>query len=229
VVPKFEEQIERGGPVTVTDPEMRRYFMLIPEAVSLVLQAASMGRGGELFVLDMGEPVRIAEMAETLIRLHGHEPYSEIPIVFSGIRPGEKLFEELFYDPDHAARTGHEKIFLTRLSAGGDGGRIPQEDRPGRTGEKGPPGEEDSSLPRRLGSLLAGRFSPEVFREVLFRWAGDGDLGASRNDPDGDRDGKSSRGASSVGADGMKGRPERRVNAEAAAQPGEVTERTGHS
>ncbi len=115
VVPLFERQIRNGGPVTVTHPEMRRYFMLIPEAVSLVLQAASMGRGGELYVLDMGEPVRIAEMAETLIRLHGRVPHSDIRIVYTGIRPGEKLFEELFYDPDHVDRTRHDKIFLSIL------------------------------------------------------------------------------------------------------------------
>jgi len=116
VVPLFERQIRAGGPVTVTHRDMMRYFMLIPEAVSLVLQAASMGRGGELYVLDMGEPVNITEMAETLIRLHGHEPYTEVPIVFTGVRPGEKLYEELFYDPAHVDRTGHDKIFLTRLS-----------------------------------------------------------------------------------------------------------------
>lgn len=117
VVPLFEEQIKRGGPVTVTHRDMKRYFMLIPEAVSLVLQAGSMGCGGELYVLDMGEPVNITEMAETLIRLHGYEPYTDIPIVFSGIRPGEKLYEELFYDPAHVERTGHDKIYLTRLDA----------------------------------------------------------------------------------------------------------------
>ena len=115
VIPKFERQIERGGPVTVTDPEMRRYFMLIPEAVSLVLQASALGRGGELFVLDMGEPVRIVELAEMLISLHGREPYRDVEIVFSGIRPGEKLFEELFYDPDRVSRTAHDKIFQSRL------------------------------------------------------------------------------------------------------------------
>jgi FlaA1/EpsC-like NDP-sugar epimerase len=115
VVPLFERQIRSGGPVTVTHRDMRRYFMLIPEAVSLVLQAGSMGSGGELFVLDMGEPVNITEMAETLIRLHGHEPYRDIQIVFTGIRPGEKLFEELFYDPDHVDRTSHDKIFLSRI------------------------------------------------------------------------------------------------------------------
>ena len=116
VVPKFEKQIEKGGPVTVTHPDMKRYFMLIPEAVSLVLQAGTMGSGGELFVLDMGEPVNIAEMAETLIRLHGHEPYRDIKIEFTGIRPGEKLYEELFYDPDHVNTTASEKIYLSKFS-----------------------------------------------------------------------------------------------------------------
>ncbi|KEJ93532.1 polysaccharide biosynthesis protein [Synergistes jonesii] len=116
VVPKFERQIAAGGPVTVTHPEMKRYFMLIPEAVSLVLQAGAMGEGGELFALDMGEPVRIAEMAETLIRLHGYEPGRDIQIKYTGIREGEKLYEELFYDPSHADRTAHAKIFKSRLT-----------------------------------------------------------------------------------------------------------------
>ncbi|MDR3320976.1 MAG: polysaccharide biosynthesis protein [Synergistaceae bacterium] len=119
VVPLFERQIKRGGPVTVTHRDMTRYFMLIPEAVSLVLQAGFMGRGGELYMLDMGDPVNITEMAETLIRLHGREPYSDVQIVFTGIRPGEKLFEELFYDPDHVDRTGHDKIFLSGIDERG--------------------------------------------------------------------------------------------------------------
>ena len=90
--------------------------MLIPEAVSLVLQAGTMGAGGELFVLDMGAPVKISEMAETLIRLHGYEPYKDIDIQYTGIRPGEKLYEELFYDPSHVDTTAHTKIFKTKLT-----------------------------------------------------------------------------------------------------------------
>ena len=115
VVPLFERQIRNGGPLTVTHRDMTRYFMLIPEAVSLVLQAASMGRGGELYVLDMGEPVNITEMAETLIRLHGREPYTDVKIIFTGVRPGEKLSEELFYDTSKVDRTSHDKIFLSKL------------------------------------------------------------------------------------------------------------------
>jgi len=114
VIPKFEHQIKNGGPVTVTHKEMQRYFMLIPEAVSLVLQAGAMGEGGELYVLDMGKPVKITEMAETLIRLHGYNPYKDIDIVFTGIRPGEKLYEELFYDPDHVESTSSDKIYLSK-------------------------------------------------------------------------------------------------------------------
>lgn len=117
VVPKFERQIETGGPVTVTHKDMKRYFMLIPEAVALVLQAGAMSGGGELFVLDMGEPVNIADMARTLIRLHGYEPGVDIEIVYTGMRPGEKLYEELFYDTKHVNRTSHEKIYLSRISA----------------------------------------------------------------------------------------------------------------
>ncbi|NLV81585.1 MAG: polysaccharide biosynthesis protein [Synergistaceae bacterium] len=114
VIPKFEQQIKNGEPVTVTHKDMERYFMLIPEAVSLVLQSGALGEGGELFVLDMGEPVKITEMAETLIRLHGYKPYKDIDIVFTGIRPGEKLYEELFYDPNHIDKTTHDKIFQSK-------------------------------------------------------------------------------------------------------------------
>ncbi len=114
VVPLFQRQIAAGGPVTVTDPEMCRYFMTIPEAVQLVLQAAAMGEGGETFVLDMGEPVRILDLAKDLIHLSGVEVGRDIEIVFTGLRPGEKLSEELFTAGDDVVRTRHEKVFKVR-------------------------------------------------------------------------------------------------------------------
>ena len=124
VIPKFEKQIAAGGPVTVTDPGMKRYFMLIPEAVSLVIQAGALGHGGELFVLDMGEPVIIREMAELLIKLCGYEPYKDINIIYTGMRPGEKLYEELFYDENAVNSTLHPKIFVSKIKAGQEGEEI---------------------------------------------------------------------------------------------------------
>jgi FlaA1/EpsC-like NDP-sugar epimerase len=114
VIPFFREQIEKGGPVTVTHPAMERYFMTVPEAVALVLQAGALGKGGEVFVLDMGEPVRILDLAREMIRLAGLEPGHDIPIVFSGLRPGEKLHEELIGPGQSVVKTVHPKILALR-------------------------------------------------------------------------------------------------------------------
>lgn len=112
VVPTFKKQVSEGGPVTVTHPEITRYFMTIPEASQLVLQAGSMAQGGEIFILDMGEPVKIVNLAEDVIRLSGYEPYEDIPIVFTGLRPGEKLYEELLMDEEGIRDTAHDKIHV---------------------------------------------------------------------------------------------------------------------
>lgn len=112
VLPLFLEQLKHGGPLTITHKEMKRYFMTIPEAVSLVLQASVIGKGGEVLVLDMGEPIRIVDLAEELIRIHGLEPYKDVDLEFVGLRPGEKLFEEILTAEEGTTASRHEKIFV---------------------------------------------------------------------------------------------------------------------
>jgi len=124
VVPTFVEQIARGGPVTVTHPDMCRYFMVTSEAVLLVLQASAMGKGGEVFVLDMGEPVPIVELARDLIRCAGLRPDQDVAIVYTGTRPGEKLREELLTAEEGIDATAHRRVFVARLSAAGEAGEL---------------------------------------------------------------------------------------------------------
>ena len=112
VIPLFKKQIKEGGPITVTHPEINRYFMTIPEAAQLVIQAGSMAKGGEIFILDMGSPVKILDLANDLIRLSGLEPEKDIKIQFTGLRPGEKLYEELLMDEEGMTNTNHKKIFI---------------------------------------------------------------------------------------------------------------------
>lgn len=115
VIPRFKQQIEKGGPVTVTHPEITRYFMTIPEACRLVLEAGCMGKGGEIFIFDMGKSVKIVELAKKMIRLAGLEPNQDIKISYSGLRPGEKLFEELLNDNENTMPTHHEKIMIGKV------------------------------------------------------------------------------------------------------------------
>jgi FlaA1/EpsC-like NDP-sugar epimerase len=115
VIPVFKKQIEQGGPVTVTHPEITRYFMTIPEACQLVLEAGAMGRGGEIFIFDMGQMVKIHDLAKRMIRLSGFEPGRDIDIVFTGLREGEKLYEELLGQSESTIPTHHEKILIAKV------------------------------------------------------------------------------------------------------------------
>jgi FlaA1/EpsC-like NDP-sugar epimerase len=146
VVPLFKEQIAKGGPVTVTHPEISRYFMTISEASQLIMQAAVLGSGGEIYVLDMGEPVKITYLAEQLIRLSGKEPGKDIQIVYTGLRPGEKLFEQLFHELEPYEQTQHEKIFLAH----------PRQAN-----------WEDLSSDLRAGDLAVKRYDTRKLKEIL--------------------------------------------------------------
>ena len=117
VIPRFKQQLEKGGPITVTHPDVTRYFMTIPEACQLVLEAGAMGQGGEIFVFDMGKPMKIAELARKMIRMTGKEPGRDVQIVFTGLRPGEKLYEELLNNAENTLPTYHEKIMIAKVRA----------------------------------------------------------------------------------------------------------------
>mgnify|MGYP002152324956 CR=1 FL=1 len=146
VIPLFQKQIEEGGPVTVTDPEMTRYFMTIPEAGQLVIQAGAMARGGEVFVLDMGDPVKIMDLAENLIRRSGLMPGEDIEIRVTGLRPGEKLYEELLLDINGLEKTRHEKIFVEKPPVTDFATLDRQVREMGRTLVDQPPGEVKAAL-----------------------------------------------------------------------------------
>ncbi len=126
VIPRFRDQIEKGGPVTVTHPDITRYFMTIPEACQLVIEAGNMGQGGEIFVFDMGKSVKIVDLAKKMIRLSGYVPFKDIEIKFTGLRPGEKLYEELLNDLENTLPTHHEKIMIAKVR-GNDFIRVKEE------------------------------------------------------------------------------------------------------
>ncbi len=153
VIPRFRAQIARGGPVTVTHPEIQRYFMSIPEAAQLVLQAALMGRSGEIFVLDMGEPVRIVDLARQLIRLSGFSE-DDIRIVYTGLRPGEKLYEELLADAERTLPTPHPKLRIARSAAASQPG-LAQEVLAWLDGGNHPAGEVRAQLARWIPEYRA--------------------------------------------------------------------------
>lgn len=162
VIPLFKRQIEMGGPVTVTHPDITRYFMSIEEASQLILQAASMGKGGEIFILEMGTPVRIAQMARDLIRLCGKEPDTEIEIKYTGLRPGEKLFEELITEGEGIVPTGHEKIMVLR----GDGCSLQELEAP-LARLKGYAQQHDAAGIKQVLQEVVAEYTPREVTAVL--------------------------------------------------------------
>ena len=159
VIPIFRDQIARGGPVTITHPEMKRYFMTIPEAAVLTLQAGAMGRGGEIFVLDMGEPVLVLDIAVRMIELSGYRYPGDVEIVFSGMRPGEKLFEELEYGGEAMDKTRHPKIYIGRIA--------------------GVPGDGLGAALKRLGELADAGAGGDAVRGFLGGFLPEAQLGGN--------------------------------------------------
>ena len=158
VIPVFKRQILAGGPVTVTHPDMTRYFMTIPEASQLVMQAAGQGSNGEIYILDMGEPVRIVDLAKDLIKLSGFEPDVDIPIAFSGIRPGEKLYEELMTNEEKGGATAHEKIFVAKPSLL----EIEALDRTVQTLQEAALRSDHATIRRQLKAYISGAMIDDV-------------------------------------------------------------------
>jgi FlaA1/EpsC-like NDP-sugar epimerase len=170
VLPLFLEQLKYGGPLTVTHEDMKRYFMTIPEAVSLVLQAAVIGRGGEVLVLDMGEPVKITDIAEELIRMHGLEPRKDIQIQFTGVRPGEKLFEEILTAEEGSDASKHERIFVARDEENHTGEEMQAMLREFRLVLTGPSIERDEKIKNLLRKYV--KYYKEAGTDAAERWTG---------------------------------------------------------
>jgi FlaA1/EpsC-like NDP-sugar epimerase len=164
VVPLFADQIRKGGPVTVTDPEIKRFFMTIPEAVQLVLQSSLMGQGGDVFVLDMGEQIKVADLARNMIVLSGLVPGKDIEIAYTGLRPGEKLYEELFEGSEQVESTSHPKINRAV------GGPVPVGDLDGWIEglQVSLPGSDEEELLQDLKRLVPS-FHPAVSQDVSQR------------------------------------------------------------
>lgn len=161
VIPVFKQQILSGGPVTVTHPDMTRYFMTIPEASQLVMQAAGQGKNGEIYILDMGEPVRIVDLAKDLIKLSGFEPEVDIPIAFSGVRPGEKLYEELMTNEEKGGATAHEKIFVAKPSPL----ELEALDRTVQNLQEAALRSDHATIRRQLKSYISGAMIEETVRQ----------------------------------------------------------------